>query len=104
MRKLRSDVKVRVTLPPDVADWLESSPHRGRGPGMTRDRLIIQALRYCMDRPQDALDRDGLRVCCGTSPQHGHRGTCRYSAMRGGPGSTEYQALQRMWQEPPGSE
>jgi hypothetical protein len=52
-----------------------------------------------MDRPQDALDRDGLRVCCGTSPQHGHRGTCRYSAVRGGPDSTEYQALQRMWQE-----
>jgi hypothetical protein len=98
MRKLRSDTRIRVTLPPDVIGWLESSP-RLSIPGMTRDQLIIAALRYYMDRPADALDHAGLRVCCGSSPLHGHRGTCRYSAMRGGPDSTEYQALSRMWQE-----
>ena len=98
MRKLRSDTRIRVTLPPDVISWLESSPHLS-SPGMTRDQLITQALRYYAARPADALDYDGLRVCCGTEPAHGHRGTCRYSAMRGGPDSAEYQALSRMWRE-----
>jgi hypothetical protein len=100
MKKIRSDIRMRITLPPDIASWLTSAPHLSSA-SMTRDQLIIQALRYYADQPEDALDYTGLRVCCGTGPLHGHRGTCRYSAMRGGPGSAEYQALQRMWQESP---
>jgi len=98
MSKPRKDVRVRAVLPPDVADWLARAVSERSDAGMTINRLISEVVRYYMTRPEDALDTAGLRVCCGTAPLHGHRGTCRYSAMRGGPDSAEYQALKRMWQ------
>jgi hypothetical protein len=96
MTKLRKDVKFQATLPPDVHDWLKIAAAERSDIGMTMNRLLTDALRYYMTRPEDALDADGRRVCCGTDPRHGHRGTCRYSAMRSAD-SAEYQALRAMW-------
>lgn len=102
--KPRKDVKVRVELPPDVHDWLAAAVADRSDRHMTMDRMIIEALRYYMARPENALDAYGYRLCCGLdgtvdpatgAPRYGHRGTCRYSAMRGGP---EYQALRQMWE------
>lgn len=105
--KPRKDVKIRVSLPPDVHDWLTGAQADYAEYHMTMDRLITRVVRYYMNQPEDALDYDDRRVCCGTDgtinpatggPRAGHRGTCRYSAMRGG--ATEYQALKRMWDRP----
>lgn len=88
------NVKFRAKLPPDVHDWLRTAAAER---GMTADWLLIRAVRYYMDQPENALDMD-QRICCGTDPQGGHRGTCQYSAVRGGPDSAEYRALKVMWQ------
>jgi len=97
--KLRRDIRIRITLPPYIHDWLAEAVAMRSDAHMTRDRLVTEALRYFMTQPEDALGTAGLRVCCGTAPVHGHRGTCRHSAMRGGPGSAEYRALKRRWQD-----
>ena len=86
-------------LPPDVHDWLGAAA-AARHPRTMND-MLVKALVFYMHLPEDTIDNDGsgLRACCYTSPTAGHRGTCRYSSMRGGPDSSEYQALKRGWQQ-----
>jgi hypothetical protein len=106
MDKPRKDVKFLAKLPPDVHDWLKIATAERSDIHMTMNRLLIEALRYYMTRPEDALDDNHRRICCGTDGtthpgtgvlRSGHRGTCRYSAMRN-PDGREYKALQAMWQ------
>jgi len=98
MNRPRKDAKIKITLSPRLHDWLEETVAGRSDIGMTRDRLITEALQFYATQDEDALGPDCRRVCCGTNPAGGHRGTCRYGAMRGGPDSREYQALRRMWQ------
>lgn len=77
-------VKFMAKLPSGLHRWLKVAAAERSDMSVTMNDLLVQALRYYQTQPADALDCSGLRVCCGTSPDGGHRGTCRYSFMRGG--------------------
>lgn len=86
MNKQDKAVKFMAKLPPDLHHWLKVAAAERSDLSVTMNDLLVQALEYYQMQPAEALDASGLRVCCGTSPDGGHRGTCRYSLMRGGSG------------------
>ena len=86
MSKSDEPVKFMAKLPPDLHHWLKVAAAERSDLSVNMNDLLVQALRYYQTQPAGALDDSGLRVCCGTSPEGGHRGTCRYSLMRGGSG------------------
>lgn len=91
-------------LPPDLHAWLKYTAVLWDHPWhMNMNDVIVHALEYYRSRPEDTLDDQGRRLCCGTTPAGGHRGTCTHSAMRGG--LREYERLQAMWESgQPGTE